>query len=116
MATKYTPSQMAKTADFGSVKSVQNKFSKAYIPTFVKQFTLHYAPVKRTLTQTIMLAETTLADSKIIAVRHNPKLEESMKVQIGKDTYSIEDISIDETNEYITYDFVTISKVKKGGA
>lgn len=118
---RYTPAQRTKKADFGSVQSVKNKYSGAYIPTFVKEFTLHYATIKRTLTQTYMTQGTQFQDTKIISVQHNSKLEsldkKLMKVRIDGDTYNIVDISLDDsTNDYIKYDFITIAKDKKGGA
>ncbi|WP_056960183.1 phage head closure protein [Liquorilactobacillus satsumensis] len=113
---RYSPSDMVKKANFGGVQSVKNKFSGANVPTFVKQFTLHYKDIKRTLTQTYMLQGTELQDTKIIAVRHNSKLVDTMKVQISGDSYDIKDISVDDSNDYITYDLITIAKVKKGGA
>lgn len=116
MAIKYTPQEMSKKADFGGTQSIKNRFSGAYIPTFVKEFTLHYKTIKRTLTQTYMLQGTELQDTKVIAVRHNSKLVNTLKVQIGEDIYSIKDISIDDSNDYIVYDLITISKDKKGGA
>ncbi|WP_311408373.1 phage head closure protein [Liquorilactobacillus uvarum] len=118
---RYTPAQMSNKADFGSVQSVKNQFSGANIPTFVKQFTLHYASIKRTLTQTYMIQGTQFQDTQIIAVQHNSKISDLdktlMRIQINGDAYKIVDASLDDsTDDYIKYDFITIAKDKKGGA
>jgi SPP1 family predicted phage head-tail adaptor len=112
---RYQPYQFRKIADFGAIKSVSDPQTGVNVPTFVKQFRLHYAPIKRTLTQQYELVGTELQDTIIIAIRHNKDVQESMQVQIKDMAYTILNLSLDESNSYITYDFLTLKKVKRGG-
>lgn len=110
----YSPYQMNKKASFGSIKSV-TKPSGVNVPEFTEEFKLHYSSVKRTLTQTYQLQGTELQDTKVIAIQHNPKVNDSLRVVLSGVQYKIVDDSIDDSNNYLTYDLLTIKKVTKGG-
>ncbi|WP_054725632.1 phage head closure protein [Paucilactobacillus hokkaidonensis] len=82
--------------------------------SFKKKLTLHYARVKTTMTQKYLAAGTELEDTSTIAVRHNNQLENMQQCVVNGVTYDITDVSPDD-EMYIAYDFVTLSKIKRGG-
>lgn len=110
----YSPYRMDKKASFGSTKSV-TKPSGVSVPEFSEDFKLHYSSVKRTLTQTYQLEGTELQDTKVIAIQHNPKVNDTLRVELAGVQYKIVDDSIDDSSNYLTYDLLTIKKVSKGG-
>lgn len=113
LKSNYKPYQLNKTADFGVIESIENG-AGVNVPKFQKKLTLHYARVKTTMTQKYLSAGTELEDTTTIAVRHNSQLESMRQCQIKGVTYDITDVSPDD-EMYIAYDFVTLSKIKRGG-
>lgn len=113
LKSNYKPYQLNKTADFGVVGSVENG-AGVNVPKFQKKLTLHYARVKTTMTQKYLAAGTELEDTSTIAVRHNNQLENMQQCVVNGVTYDITDVSPDD-EMYIAYDFVTLSKIKRGG-
>ena len=79
------------------------------------QFTLHYAPKTRTLNQVYALSGSKLMDSKVITIRHNPKVITNMLVQVPDGLYKIVSNSVDDSNQLNTYDYLTIQLMEKGG-
>lgn len=111
---QYAPYRLNHTAVFGVSTSTKLP-SGVSKPDIKAVATLHYASVKRTLTQTYSLVGTRLDNTKIIAVAHNKQLEDCDLVKIDNDLYNIVDASIDDDTSYLTYDLLTIQKVTKGG-
>lgn len=109
MAT-FKPSDFNHKADFGTVKTVQNPDNGSMKKTFVKAFSLWYAPKTRTLNQQYQIQGTALENTKVIVVRHNPAVEAIKAVQIGDVMYDLVGYSPDESNNYNTYDFVTLKR------
>lgn len=113
LKTNFKPHQLNKVAEFGVIESTPN-VAGINVPHFVSKMKLHYARIKTTLTQKYLVAETSLSDTTNIAVRHNEQVQDMQQVKINDQVYNIVDVSPDD-EMYISYDFVTIRKVKKGG-
>ena len=109
MAT-FKPSDFNRKADFGTVKTVQNPDNGSIKKTFVKQFSLWYAPKTRTLNQQYQIQGTALDNTKIIVVRHNAAVEGIKVAQIDSVMYDVVQYSPDESNAIIAYDFVTLKR------
>ena len=109
MAT-FKPSDFNKKVTFGTVKTVQNPDNGSMKKTFVKAFSLWYASKTRTLNQQYQIQGTSLENTKVIVVRHNPEVEVIKMVQIGDVMYDLVGYSPDESNNYNTYDFVTLKR------
>ena len=109
MAT-FKPSDFNRKADFGTVESKQNPNNGSIKKTFVKQFSLWYAPKTRTLNQQYQIQGTMLDNTKVIVVRHNTAVEGTKVVQIDSVMYDIVQYSPDESNAIIAYDFVTLKR------
>ena len=109
MAT-FKPSDFNRKADFGTVVSRQNPNNGSIKKTFVKQFSLWYAPKTRTLNQQYQIQGTALENTKVIVVRHNPAVEGVKVAQIDGVMYDIVQYSPDESNAVIAYDFVTLQR------
>lgn len=97
-------------ADFGTVESNQNPNNGSIKKTFVKQFSLWYAPKTRTLNQQYLIQGTPLDNTKIIVVRHNTAVEGIKVAQIAGVLYDIVQYSPDESNSILAYDFVTLKR------
>lgn len=109
MAT-FSPSNFNRKADFGTVESKQNPNNGSIKKTFVKQFSLWYAPKTRTLNQQYQIQGTALDNTKVIVVRHNKAVEGIKVAQIDGVMYDIVQYSPDESNAIIAYDFVTLKR------
>lgn len=109
MAT-FKPSDFNRKADFGTVESKQNPNNGSIKKTFVKQFSLWYAPKTRTLNQQYQIQGTALDNTKVIVVRHNKAVEGIKVAQIDGVMYDVVQYSPDESNSGITYDFVTLKR------
>lgn len=109
MAT-FSPSNFNRKADFGNVESKQNPNNGSIKKTFVKQFSLWYAPKTRTLNQQYQIQGTALDNTKVIVVRHNTALEGIKVAQIEAVMYDVVQYSPDESNAIIAYDFVTLKR------
>lgn len=116
MARQYQPYELNRIAEFGTIKSVRNEYTGVNIPQFVSEFKLHYATIKRTLDQQYQLVGTSIADTILIVIRHNSKVNDALHVTLRDGIeYRIESISADDSNNYLTYDILTLAKVQKGG-
>ena len=109
MAT-FKPSDFNRKADFGTVESKQNPNIGSIKKTFVKQFSLWYAPKTRTLNQQYQLQGTSLENTKVIVVRHNTAVEGIKVSQLDGVMYDVVQYSPDESNAIIAYDFVTLKR------
>ncbi len=106
----FKPSDFNHKADFGTVESRQNPNNGSIKKTFVKQFSMWYAPKTRTLNQQYQIQGTALDNTKVIVVRHNAALEGIKVAQIDSVMYDIVQYSPDESNAIIAYDFVTLKR------
>ena len=106
----FKPSDFNRKADFGTVESKQNPNNGSIKKTFIKQFSLWYAPKTRTLNQQYQIKGTELDNTKVIVVRHNTAVEGIKVAQIDGMLYDIVQYSPDESNSIIAYDFVTLKR------
>lgn len=108
----YKPYQMRHTAEFGTFTTKENGMGLA-IPTFTSQFKLHYARVSQTINQKYQALGTEYENTQILAVRHDKRLSDQLACKIGKQVYSIVDLSVRDES-YLSYDLVTIKRYKGG--
>ena len=94
---------------------MDNQYTGISIPKFVSIFKMHYKPLTRTINQKYQDTQAKLDDTKVIKVRHNKKLTESLLVTIDGIQYSIVTISSDESFGLNKYDYITLRKTKKVG-
>ena len=114
---KLKPSNFIGKVEFGTVESVTNRNTGGKTKTFVSKVgPLRYAPRTRSITQTENTFGTDLKDTRIIAVRHNNVIDESMKIRFVKDkkVYDVKYVSSDESNSPIKFDYITILKEPLG--
>lgn len=106
--------QFNHVAEFGKPVSTVNGAGVS-VPKFNKLFSLHYAISKKTLTQQYLALKTDYANTTVLVIRHDSRVEQCTQVQIDGVTYNILDYSPDDTT-YNSLDYVTIKAVKKVGA
>ncbi|MDF7639959.1 phage head closure protein [Lactobacillus sp. ESL0791] len=106
------PYSLNKKAEFGKVQLVHNSNTGANINRFVSQFSLWCMPYTRAISQQISLTPEQL-DQPIIIVRHNTKVTTDMLVEYDGIQYSIMNISSDDSNKIIAYDYITLRKKGK---
>ncbi|KAA8369801.1 head-tail adaptor protein [Leuconostoc carnosum] len=114
---KLKPSNFIGKVEFGTIKSVDNQNTggkkKIFVPDSPK---MRFAPRSRSITQSDTIFGTDIQETKIIAVRHNMGLSESLKVRFVKTgkVHDIKYISADESNSPIKFDYITITKEPLG--
>lgn len=113
MATNFIPSDFSKVVELGSPQSHRTGAS-LNISTFVPAYSLHFKQQKRTLTQQYLLVGTRLDNSLVIIVRHDDRNVSQQQARIGGVVYDIADVSPDDSNNAIRYDYLTLVKITKG--
>lgn len=114
MTKRILPSQFYKVAQFGFPASKKNG-AGVNVPVYDYKLTLHYAPIKQTMTQQYLAISNNVTNTKTIAIRHNPTVDESMRVKLSDGEYSIESDSPDDSMGVNKYDYLTLKLVKKVG-
>lgn len=116
---KIRPHQLNHRAYFGTVKQTTNPNTGAPLKIFVESFALWAEFRTRTTTQMFAARQAGMDETRTIAVRRNPDLDDQLRVKLdsSKDLYRIVNISHDDTNNYLAFDFVTLEKSDaiKGG-
>lgn len=109
------PWHFDKTAQFGSMKSVQNLNTGTRSQSFVAEFNLHYMVKTRTLNQQYATLGTSLENTIVIIVNHSKLIRENqlVKLQDGK-TYKVINLSIDDSSQVVRYDYLTLTSNIKG--
>jgi SPP1 family predicted phage head-tail adaptor len=113
MATNFKPSDFSRTVELGKPQSHTTK-AGLNVSSFVPAYSLHYKQQKRTLTQQYTLIGTHLDNSITIIVRHDARNVSQQQARIAGIVYNISDISPDDSNDAIRYDYLTLIKVTKG--
>lgn len=113
MAVSFAPADFSREVELGSIKSHQNG-AHVNISSFVPAYTLHFKEQKRTLTQQYTLIGTRLDHSITIIVRHDQRNLDQQQARISGVTYDIAEVSPDDSNNYVRYDYLTLIKVTKG--
>lgn len=112
---KYSPYLFSEVADFGVTKTVTNPYSGVNESGFVKSFSLHVYPQKRTLDMQYRSLGTNYVNAITLVVRHNNRLNDQLRVKYKGKEYKILNISSDDSANYMTYDFLTLQNVKELG-
>lgn len=112
---KYSPYLFKEIADFGVTETVTNPYSGVNEPSFVKSFSLHVYPQKRTLDMQYRSLGTNYVNAITLVVRHNNRLNDQLRVKYKGEEYKILNISSDDSANYMTYDFLTLQNVKELG-
>ncbi|SYW19482.1 phage head closure protein [Oenococcus oeni] len=112
----YSPFQLNKRANIGSVDTIQNEATGSYIKQFVPQFSRWCAVKLRTMNQTYQLVSMQLQDTVDLIFRHDPLLQSSLQIQLEGVIYNILSVSPDESTDLERYDIVTIEKITKAGS
>lgn len=109
---RYSPSDFNKIFWFGVFESKVNPNTGVSVPAFVEKEKMHYKAQRKTITQRYALIGTDLENTSIIVIRHFKLSDTYQYLRIGDKTYKIIDYSIDDSNHYMTYDFLTIKESK----
>ncbi|EHJ57618.1 hypothetical protein HMPREF9318_00093 [Streptococcus urinalis FB127-CNA-2] len=115
MTKRYSPTDFRLKADFGSYESSTNPYTGISMPSFLKQFTLHYKPHTRTLNQEYLAISAGEIETRVIVIRHNVKVIEGQVVDLNGTLYDIIKISPNENFGFNKYDFLTLKRSKKVG-
>lgn len=113
MAANFKPSDFSRKVDLGSPKSHKTG-AGINITSFVPAYSLHYKQQKRTLTQQYTLVGTRLDNSITIITRHDDRNAAQQQARLGGIVYDIADVSPDDSNDAIRYDYLTLVKTTKG--
>lgn len=113
MVSSFKPSDFSRKVELGSPKS-HTTGAGLNITSFVPAYKLHYKQQKRTLTQQYTLIGTRLDISITIIVRHDERNVSQQQARISGVVYDIADVSPDDSNNAIRYDYLTLIKVTKG--
>lgn len=113
MATNFKPSDFSRTVELGNPQSHKTG-AGVNVTSFVPAYFLHFKQQKRTLTQQYSLIGTRLDSSITIIVRHDTRNASQKQARLDGVVYDISDISPDDGNDYIRYDYLTLTKVTKG--
>ncbi|MFR0561295.1 phage head closure protein [Lacticaseibacillus paracasei] len=113
MVTSFKPSDFSHTAELGSSQSHKTG-AGINITSFVPAYKLHYKQQKRTLTQQYTLIGTRLDNSVTVIVRHDERNTAQQQARIDGIVYDIADVSPDDSNNAIRYDYLTLVKITKG--
>lgn len=109
----FKPSDFSRNVDLGSPKSHKTG-AGINITSFVPAYSLHYKQQKRTLTQQYTLVGTRLDNSITIITRHDDRNAAQQQARLGGIVYDIADVSPDDSNDAIRYDYLTLTKTTKG--
>ncbi|WP_421022301.1 phage head closure protein [Limosilactobacillus fermentum] len=112
---EYSPYLFNEIADFGVTETVTNPYSGVNEPSFVKSFSLHVYPQKRTLNMQYRSLGTNYVNAITLVVRHNNRLNDQLRVKYKGEEYKILNISSDDSANYMTYDFLTLQNAKELG-
>lgn len=109
----FKAADFSRKVDLGSPKSHKTG-AGLNISSFVPSYTLHYKQQKRTLTQQYTLVGTRLDNSITIITRHDARNAAQHQARLDGIVYDIADVSPDDSNDAIRYDYLTLVKITKG--
>lgn len=113
VTVNFLPSDFSRTIELGCPQSHKTG-AGINVTSFVPTYSLHFKQQKRTLTQQYTLVGTRLDNSITIIVRHDDRNTDQQQARISNTIYNIADVSPDDSNNYIKYDYLTLIKVTKG--
>ena len=110
---KFKAADFSLTVELGSPQSHKTG-AGVNVTNFVPAYSLHFKQQKRTLTQQYTLVGTRLDNSITIITRHDARNASQKQARLNSVVYDISDISPDDSNDAIRYDYLTLTKVTKG--
>lgn len=110
---KFKVADFSRTVELGKPQSHRTG-AGINVTSFVPAYSLHFKQQKRTLTQQYTLVGTRLDNSITIIVRHDARNINQKQARLGGIVYDISDISPDDSNDAIRYDYLTLVKTAKG--
>ena len=110
---KFKVADFSRKVDLGSPKSHKTG-AGLNITSFVPDYSLHFKQQNRTLTQQYTLVGTRLDNSITIITRHDTRSVAQQQARIDGIVYEIADVSPDDSNDAIRYDYLTLVKTTKG--
>lgn len=110
---KLTPASFNRKLQIGTTKTVQNPINGTSKQTFVITASLWCAPYTRSIASSYQLTAEQL-DEVVVVIRHNSTVKEGIKCQYQGDLYSVVNDSMDDSNAYLAYDYLTLKLVTKG--
>ena len=110
---KFKVADFSRKVELGSPQSHKTG-AGINVTSFVPAYSLHFKQQKRTLTQQYTLVGTRLDNSIPIITRHDDRNANQKQARIDGVVYDISDISPDDSNDAIRYDYLTLIKVTKG--
>lgn len=115
MAAKFKPSDFSHIIWIGNPQS-HTTGAGINVTSFHLNYFLHCKQQKRTLTQQYSLIGTRLDNSITMITRHDARNIVYKQAQLDTDrtVYNIVDVSTDDSNDYIRYDYLTLVKITKG--
>lgn len=113
MAANFKPSDFSRKVDLGSPKSHKTG-AGINLTSFVPAYSLHFKQQKRTLTQQYTLVGTRLDNSITIITRHDDRNAAQQQARINGIVYDVADVSPDDSNDAIRYDYLTLVNITKG--
>lgn len=110
---KFKAADFSRTVELGSPQSHKTG-AGVNVTSFVPAYSLHFKQQKRTLTQQYTLVGTRLDNSITIIVRHDTRNISQKQARLDGVVYNISDISPDDSNDALRYDYLTLVKTTKG--
>ena len=104
-------------ASFGRMGATQKKNPNTGRPIqgFVASFTVWAGRYSLSLSESLAYQGINEHVSMVIFIRHNPKVNQTQKVQINGELYDISHIQSDDGLVPIGFDLVTLKKVESNG-
>ncbi|WP_099045124.1 phage head closure protein [Leuconostoc citreum] len=109
----FKPSDLNLKVNFTTVKTGISPINGSPTKQPVILFTKWGAFRRRTITQNYSVVGTSLADTLVIGVKHDERINKTLGITVKGVNYQILDISPDDSNNYLTYDLITVKKVVK---
>ena len=109
----FKAADFSRTVELGKPQS-HTTGAGVHISSFVPAYSLHFKQQKRTLTQQYTLVGTRLDNSITIIVRHDARNINQKQARLDGVVYDISDISPDDSNDALRYDYLTLVKTTKG--
>ena len=101
--------------ELGTVSTVPSRTLGGSKQKFVPTQTLHCAIYQRSHSQQYALVGTALADTTVVAVRSQYRVDKQLKVLLNGKLYSIVTISRDVSHNWPRYDLITLRVISKMG-
>ncbi|MFT8861269.1 phage head closure protein [Schleiferilactobacillus harbinensis] len=113
MPNNFKPSDFSRKVELGSPQSHRTG-AGLNVSSFVPTYSLHFKQQKRTLSQQYTLVGTRLDGSITIIVRHDARNVNQQQARIDGTVYNLANVSPDDSNDAIRYDYLTLVKITKG--